>query len=162
MESNDQKIIVKPKKWFKISNYIASVVGLILFAYIINQTLFNESGDPAFVIYLLAGVSILGSIACVFTILTQHRHQILISDESIQKIGYTSKEVPFGEINKVVLRKGGIEIHAEGIFETISFGDLHHNYKKALQFLSNKLSAEDDIDIKGNEKFVNHFLSANS
>lgn len=162
MQSNDQSIIVKPKKWFRISNYIASVCGLFLFVYIINQALFQQSGDLFFLLFLLIGVSAVGIVASLFIIFTQHRHQIIISEDRIAKHGFIHKEILFDEMQKVVVRNGGIEIHGEGLFETISFGDLHQNYHQARNFLSRKLSQDFKVDIQGKDEFVEQFLGSDS
>ncbi|HBQ58633.1 MAG TPA: hypothetical protein DD671_03150 [Balneolaceae bacterium] len=159
---SNTSILLRPKKWFRISNYIASVCGLFLFAYIINQVLFNENADPTFIQYLLIGVSVIGIVAALFTIFTQHRHQIVVSDDRISKHGFMNREIEYSEIDKVVIRNGGVEVHGEGFLETISFGDLHQNYKKARDFLSEKLSDEFHIEVKGRDKFVEQFLASDS
>ncbi|MDR9415241.1 MAG: hypothetical protein RI564_03075 [Gracilimonas sp.] len=155
-------IILKPIKWFKISNYIASTFGLFLFGYIIYNTLFQTSSDPAFVIYLLSGVSIIGSIACLVTIFTQHQHRIVLYEDKITKHGFFDKEIKFSDIEKVIIRKGGVEIHGQGFLETISFGDLHQSYEAGRDFLSRKLSSDLEVEVKGREKFVNQFLAVDA
>ncbi len=158
---SDKSIIMRPKKWFRISNYIASVVGAILFCYILYQVFFSQPEDPAFVLFILAAVSIVGLLSVLITIPNIHRFKIELHSDGIIKQGIMTREIKFEEIDKLVIRKGGIEVHGHSFLSTISFGDLHENFEKASDFLADRIASDNQIEIKGNDKSVKLFMQNN-
>lgn len=155
---SNKSIIMRPKKWFRISNYIASVVGTVLFCYILYQVLFTQPEDPSFVLFLLAAVSIIGLISVLITIPNIHRFKIELHSDGITKQGVITREIKFDDIDKIVVRKGGIEVHGHSFLSTISFGDLHENFEEAADFLSDQITPDNQIEIKGKSENVKLFM----
>lgn len=155
---DNRSLVIRSKKWFQIISYIFSVLGLFLFGLVLYQLFSEETGDPAIIVYILASVSIIGIITILITLPNLHRFKIKLNPESITKVGVKTIEIPYEEIEQIVLRKGGVEVQGKTMFDRLVFGDLQEDFEEASKYLSQHLPNPDEINFRGKDEYVNEFL----
>jgi hypothetical protein len=105
---------------------------------------------------------ILGSITILVGILWfpyMQQFKIKFDSNGVKQDGLLSKKIPYENINRMIVRKGFIEIRSS-FFKRISIGDLYTNFEDASKILAGKIREFENINLSGNEKYIDEYLKS--
>jgi hypothetical protein len=158
----DQIIVLRPKKWVKISYYITAATFIPLTLFLLYSYLFNGNGDG---LPFLFNLSMIISAIILFFVLSLslpffHHFRITFTEEGIEQHGFFKKSIPYEEIDTISVDKGMIAVRTGSFFQKLSIGNLYTNFEEAAKFLSQQIAAKDRISFKGNEKHIERFFNS--
>ncbi|MGD8428490.1 MAG: hypothetical protein PVH63_12735, partial [Balneolaceae bacterium] len=84
--------------------------------------------------------------------------RINFGPDSVTQTGLLSKEIPYSNIEKLIVRKGFIEICGKNTFRRISIGDLYMNFNAAIDLLSSKIKEAEDVTFAGQKKYIDKYF----
>lgn len=151
-------IEVLPKKSVRKISYLGTPICLALgFLIIWDSSLYSQT--------LQILMIILGSTVILMGILWLphiYKFKITFGPDSIRKYGLFTRQLSYKNIQKLIVRKGFIEVQGENIFQTVSIGDLYTNFDVAADLLSTKVKENKNIDFTGKEKYINKYFNTSS
>ncbi len=142
---------VLPKQSVKTFCYLGTPICIVLGIMIIL-----DSGALNSNIFL----PVLGALTILVGILWfpyMQKFKIQFKPDGVKQDGLLSKEIPYDDIERLIVRKGFIEIRS-GFFKRISIGDLYTNFEEASEILAAKLQESDNINLSGKQKYIDEYL----
>lgn len=149
MKKNNVEVL--PKKSVRTFCYLGTPICIILGIMIIL-----DSGALNSNIFLPA----LGAITILVGILWfpyMQKFKIQFEPDGVKQDGLLSKKISYDNIEKLIVRKGFIEIRS-GFFKRISIGDLYTNFEDASEILAAKIQERDNINLSGKQKYIDEYL----
>lgn len=108
---------------------------------------------PIWAVIIIAGL-FLGSIGVIIYALFTELH---ITESGVIKKGvFKNSQLLFSEVDEVVCDKFLVTLKAGS--SRASVGDLDSDFKEIIGFIRSKLKDEEDITVKGKEKYVKRFF----
>lgn len=150
-------IEVLPKKSVKAFRYLGTFIFFVVGLFIIWDG--NDFDLP----FLQVLTTIIGGgtvLASILWIPHTYKFKIDFGPHSIKQSGLLSKEIAYKNIEKLVVRKGFIEICGEGFFKRISIGDLYNNFNTATETLASKIKEGDHIKFAGQKKYIEQYFKS--
>jgi len=154
MEKTDIEVL--PKKSVKAFRYLG------IFIFFVVGFFIMWDGNDFDLLALRILTTVVGSITILASILWiphTYKFRINFGPESVKQSGLLSKEIPYKKIEKVVVRKGFVEICGSGIFTRISIGDLYNNFNNATEILASKIEDGNHITLVGQKKYIEKYLN---
>ncbi|HKK44610.1 MAG TPA: hypothetical protein VJ964_03760 [Balneolaceae bacterium] len=153
MDQTDIEVL--PKKSVKAFRYLGIVIFIMVGFFIISNG--RELDMPALRIL----TTIVGSLTILSSILWiphTYRFRISFGPDSVKQSGLLSKEILYRNIEKLVVRKGFVEICGDGVFKRISIGDLYNNFNSATEILATKIKDGDHVTFAGQKKYIDKYF----
>lgn len=156
MEKDDIEVV--PKKSVRNLSYLGTPILLCLGSLLIWD---SSIYSPAIEIPMI----ILGCIAIIMGVLWLphiYRFKIKFGPDAVYKYGLYTRQIPYSNIQKLIVNKGFIEMQGNGFFHTISIGDLYTNFEVATKYLSSKIKETESIDYDGKQKYITKYFERSS
>lgn len=146
---------VLPKKSVRAFRYLGAFIFFIVGVFIIwNGQSFGLKSLR--ILTLLAGS--LTMFLSLLWIPHTYKFKINMDSNRIRQTGLLSKEIPYQDIEKLIVRKGFIEICGNNVFNRISIGDLYNNFNTATEILASNIGDGNQVAISGQRKYINEYF----
>lgn len=150
METSEIEVV--PKDSMKKSSSIFAPIFIVLGSFLVWDSSVNAPN-----IYM-AVIGSVGIIVCLIWVPVVHNLKITFGENAIQKKGFWPRQIAYDNIQKIVVRKGNVEVHGDGFFNVISIGDLYTNFEEANHLLASVLKNSDEIELKGSDEYIEQYL----
>lgn len=148
---------VLPKKSVQAFRYLGTPIFFVVGLFILFDNNVFESPALNTLLFIVGALTILMSL---LWIPHTYKFRINFGPESIKQSGLVSKEISYQDIQKLVVRKGFVEICGKNLFKRISIGDLYMNFNPAIKVLQAKAEEEDQIVFTGQKKYIEEYFNS--
>lgn len=131
---------------------------LFFFAFT-NAFLYYFAGVQSF--QMLLPITFIGSAIVVGSAIGISRfsqREVILDENGIKKIGYTSKNISFSDIKRVKVGSGGFSIYDNGS-RPINITTMQSNFDAAKKVLREKIKNRKGIEVTGYNYFINKYLN---
>ncbi len=130
---------------------------LFFFAFT-NAFLYYVAGVQSFQLLLpitfVASAIVVGSAVSISRF---SQREVIVDENGIKKIGYTSKNISFSDIKRVKVGSGGFSIYDNGS-SPINITTMQSNFDAAKKVLREKIKNRNGIEVTGYNYFINKHL----
>lgn len=145
-------IEVLPKQSVKLSWYLGTPICVVLGVMIILDS--GSLGSEIILSSLGAVIILIGLLWLPYL----RNFKINFGPDSVKQGGLISRQIPYQKIEELIVSKGYIEIRGDGMFNSISIGDLYTNFDEAVHLLARQIEGKESITLKGKKKYINKYL----
>jgi len=154
---SEKDVEVLPKKSVKAFRFLGSFIFFVVGFFIISNGSSFDLQSLRILTSVVGGLTMLSSLLWIPHTL---KFRINFGPDCIKQTGLLTKEIPYQNIEKLIVRKGFVEICGNSLFNRISIGDLYSNFSSATDILASKIKEGDKITLAGQKKYIDKYFNA--